>query len=240
MKKKLLTLALLTISVSSLASPVSTPNNLDDTMIIGNGIGNGNDSYSCVSRTVDLSNTTNDYMLKPCETAIIRFNNIADVPLHIAVPEPPSPARPVIYEITATVYWVSGAVLWGWWHTNDIDAHFSPNNSLQGGSFQILTYSYCTWNCPSNSWRSSNITTGQNYWIDTCYGTGDDTPYLGTFKAIYYGAKYPKHLVGKAYSNLSIALTSIVWDTTTPWTSLGTFGVDGQSASGQIIVKRIQ
>ncbi|MBX0311785.1 MAG: hypothetical protein JHC31_08405, partial [Sulfurihydrogenibium sp.] len=113
MKKKLFALALLTASASAFAAPISTPVNVSDTPIIGGNNG------TC--GTVDLTNATSDYMLKPCETAIIRFYNQTLVPLHVAVPEPSAPDQPVTYEITVTIYQAS--------NTN-MDTYFAPNNYL--------------------------------------------------------------------------------------------------------------
>jgi hypothetical protein len=231
MKKKLFTLALLTMAASSFAAPISTPNNLSDTPVIG---GNG----TC--GTVDLTNATSDYMLQPCETAVIRFNNQTLVPLHIAVPEPSSPTQPVIYEITVTIYWVS---------IKNMDIDLYPNNYMYPNQFQFLTYEH-----GDGGWRRLNLTTNRFY-LDTYHGIIDAPPYIGMFKVIYYGANYPKHMVGEAYSNLSISLTTAIWNnTTTQWTSLGTIGVKAetqldrqldineaswQNMSGQIIIKRI-
>jgi hypothetical protein len=226
MKKKLLALALLTASASAFAAPISTPVNVNDTPIIGGNNG------TC--GTVDLTNATSDYELKPCETAIIRFNNQSLVPLHIAVPEPSSPNQPVIYEITMVVYWTPG---------KNMDIDFLPNNSTYSNQFQILTYEHGrvgwarAWPSPTDSPPLMLIT--DRFYFDTYNGLEDTPPYIGKFEAVYYGANYPKHMIGNAFSNMSVSLTSAVWNNiTTQWTSLGTFEC-WQSMSGQIIVKRI-
>jgi hypothetical protein len=227
MKKKLFALTLLTTATSSFANPISIPNNISDTpVIIGSNSSSNNNNSSC--GTIDLTNATSDYILQPCESAIIRVNNQQSVPLHIAVPEPPSPTQPVIYEITATIYQTP--------NTN-IEIYLAPNNYSYPNQFQFLTYAsgYDTY---GDIWRSNSDTTDKFY-FDTYLGNTDTTPYIGTFKAIYYGASYPKHMVGNAFSTLSLSLTSIIWnDTTTQWTLLGTFG-SWQIFSGQIIIKRI-
>ncbi|MCI4435342.1 MAG: hypothetical protein JHC33_00845 [Ignisphaera sp.] len=231
MKKKLLTLALLTISVSSFADPISAPNNLNDTVVVsdsnGNNISDTGDSGSSSYKIIDLSNVTSDYNLKVGETAVVKFNNVTSVPLHIAVPEPSSPTQPVIYEITVTVYQASD---------KNIRVYFNPNNNSYQGQFKLLTYAH-----GDNGWVN-NLTSTDRFYFDIYLGSNSTNtqPYIGTFKSAYYGAKYKKHMVGEVFDYYSMSLSSVVWDdVSTPWTSLGTFGMFGKNFSGQIIVKRI-
>ncbi|MCI4438146.1 MAG: hypothetical protein JHC33_15170 [Ignisphaera sp.] len=256
MKKKLLMISLLTVTALSFADPGSVPNNVSNMVVISD---NGNDSSNGI---IDLSNATSDYNLKVGETAVIRFDNQTLIPLHIAVPEPSSPTQPVIYEITVTIYHTSGT---------NMDIIFLPNNNTYLNQFQFLTYLEYTSTdrnpfLPSlihysREWHRESGLTNKFYFdtVITLDDAPDTVPYTGTFKVVYYGTKYPKHMVSKAFDNLSIALTSAIWNnTTTPWTSLGTFGIENnnkkndtwqqqldinntiwQQVSGQITIKRI-
>ncbi|MCI4438147.1 MAG: hypothetical protein JHC33_15175 [Ignisphaera sp.] len=249
MRKKLLILALLTTAVSAtstFADPISTPDAISDTPIIG--IGSGNNAFNNISceasdltdnKIIDLTRATSDYMLQPGETAVITFNNSSGtIPLHIAVPEPSSPTQPVIYEITMTLYYSPDF---------GTEVFFRPNNTANAGQFENFIVEHGNWNwilmrsidgvwyrgLPSDS---SDFDSHAGY--DPNYES-DTSPYVGTIKIVYFGAKYPKHIIGETYSNLSMSLTSSIWNnTTTPWTSLGTL-VWKIGISGQITIKRI-
>ncbi|MCI4438145.1 MAG: hypothetical protein JHC33_15165 [Ignisphaera sp.] len=218
MKKKLLMISLLTVTALSFADPISNPNNVSDTpVVIGNS--SNNDSNS---------GAASDYKLKVGETAVIRFDNVTSAPLHIAISEPCSPAHPSIYEVTITLYYVSD---------KNIGFRIYPNNQSYSGQMQNLAYqSYSNYD-----WGRYDSTT-EAFYVDLRSSNNNNaTPLITTLKIVYFGKKYQKRVIADSYDNLSIALTSAIWNnTTTPWTSLGTFEMFGKNFSGQIMVKRIQ
>ncbi|MBX0311204.1 MAG: hypothetical protein JHC31_05430 [Sulfurihydrogenibium sp.] len=247
MKKKLFALALLTTATVSFAAPVSSPNNLNDSPVIGGSNG------TC--GTVDLTNATSDYLLKPCETAVIKFNNQLSVPLHIAVPEPSSPNQPVEYEVKIYVNWASGG---------NMDFVFLPNNKAYPGN--QFTYTlinrtqnnqngttadgvnnwnpiYSDWNTQQNYYLSGfYIDTYNNYCNPDCNTTGDRAPWFGDIKIIYNGYQKPRSFFGTFYSDRSIASYSYQWNNTQePWSSLGSFMFVAapKYISGFAVVKRI-
>jgi hypothetical protein len=242
-------IAALLFSSLTFAAPVSSPNTLNDTPVISGGSG------TC--GTVDLTNATSDYMLQPCETAIIRFNNQQFVPLHIAIPEPPSPSQPVVYEVLTFIYSASDP---------DLNFELHPNNVFDNSYYGQFSYvAYLNWagqfNTPSWYIGYGGIATGTEqegailrqvyrtsyFWFDTLGGILDNIPFFNRLYVIYYGANYPKHVASQSFDNGSIALHTSVWEnTTTPWSSLGTIAVSGgwpspgwRFVSGQVIIRRI-
>jgi hypothetical protein len=176
---------------------------------------------------VDLSNATSDYPLAIGEEAIIRFNNQQLVPLRIAIQEPSTPLNPVIYNIIICIYWASG---------NNMDFEFFPNNTTYSG--QISYVGFCN---GDGGWGRYGATV-ERFWLDT-YGGADNYPWFANLFAVYYGAQQPKLLYGNVFSNLSISLYSGIWNnTTTPWTSLGSFRINPspvRNISGIALVRRL-
>jgi len=233
MKGKFGIVALLVSSIT-FAGPVSTPNMLNDTPVIGGGSG------TC--GRVDLTYATSDYMLQPCEEAVIRFTNQQYVPLRIAIPETPSPNQPVVYEIEVGIYNASGF---------NMDIHLCPNNSAYLSQF--ISANMRNHNTmrrePSFIIRRSSC-----FFMDNFGGGGDGPPVFAKFYAVYYGYRYPKHLVGHGFSNISTAHASMMWyNYNTRWYSLGTLLINSSGhnyssithyrgvhfISGVVIVRRI-
>ena len=210
MKGKFGVIALLLSSIV-FAAPVSTPNTLNDTPIISGGGSGG--SGTC--RRVDLTNARSDYMLQPCEEAIIRFTNQSSVPLRIAT------GNDRLYEIFLQF---SGNLYSGYVYLN-------PNNDTWESSF-----SHASWH-----WYSG----GGNGWMaytdwDPAFRLFSQTPHsyiiLDTTRRIlrgFTGYEWGNpHRVGygifvsKWHSNL------------VSWTSLGTFAFP-REMSGYILVRRL-
>lgn len=245
MKKKLFALALLTTATVSFAAPVSSPNNLNDSPVIGGSNG------TC--GTVDLTNATSDYLLKPCETAVIKFNNQLSVPLHIAVPEPSSPNQPVEYEVKIYVNWASGG---------NMDFVFLPNNKAYpqsqftfgdiwadqsgkvGRDYRTNNYNPTNpdWNTKQGILSGFYVDTYSNSCNPDCNADGDRAPWFGDIKIIYNGYQKPRSFLGSFYSDRSIASYSYQWNNTQePWSSLGSFMFTAypKYISGFAVVKRI-
>jgi len=180
-------------------------------------------------RRVDLTNATSDYMLQVGEEAVINFNNKELVPFRISIPEPTSATTPVVYNIVIGIYWASN---------NNMDFEFYPNNTTYANEINFLTFS----NSDSGWTKYSNTTV--RFWIDTYSGSGTDRyPWFADLFVVYYGSQNPKLFYGSAYSVNSIAITSQIWNnTTTAWTSLGSFRIFPGSIiyiSGMALVRRI-
>jgi hypothetical protein len=211
MKKKLFALALLTTSVSAFAAPISTPNNVSDTPIIGGNNG------SC--GTVDLTNATSDYNLKPCETAIIKFNNTTRVPLHIATAQG-------LYSMD---------IVSSYYDANLGHTYLLPNNTSYSGQFySVFTFSSYT---RTLSWYytfTERYGSLNNYHI---YGGNLVKLTISTLTTnkVIYTRGY--HRGSDQYPYVAINGASIWRNTTTPWTSLGTINFS-QATSGFILVKR--
>jgi hypothetical protein len=229
MKGKFGVIALL-LSSLTFAAPVSAPSTLNDTPIISGGSG------TC--GRVDLTYATSDYMLKPCEEAVIRFTNQRYVPLRIAVPQPPSPNQPVVYEVLIFVHSAS---------VQNMDLNLYPNNTVYPGQFWYLGYMDSDWRGWYYYGEQAGAIVRQNFitssfWLDTIAGWADRPPFFSRLYIIYYGAGYYKHVASQAFDLGSLAIHTSVWmNTTTPWTSLGTIEITPapKLISGQIIVKRI-
>jgi hypothetical protein len=246
MKKKLLALALLTASASAFAAPISTPVNVNDTPIIGGNNG------TC--GTVDLTNATSDYELKPCETAVIRFNNQMLVPLHVKVPEPSSSGRPVMYEVKIHVSWASGRNMDFVFLPNNKAYHYNQfiNTSLVNSFARLihLNYGQSQWNPIYSDWRTKEGYYLSGFYVDTyvnacnpdCNADGDSPPWFGDIKIVYNGYQNPKSFFGSFYSDRSLASYSYQWiNTQEPWSSLGSFIFVAvpKYISGFAVVKRI-
>jgi hypothetical protein len=214
MKKKLLTLTLLlSMTASSFAAPISTPNVVKDTPIIS-------DVYSSC-RTVDLTNATSDYMLKPCEEAIISFNNVASVPLHIAT------QNETYYEMH--IISSNGARSTA---TTTSYTTLYPNNKLYSGAFISNT----VWKA-SNNEGSSNVIRDNGFIIGPGFVIA--TAYITNFTQ-YKGIRVHADSYGSTYYFPLLYIVNSDWqDTTTPWTSLGTITFP-QPTSGFVLVKRLR
>jgi len=175
-------------------------------------------------RRVDLTGATSDYMLKVGEEAIIRFDNQPLVPLRVAVEQPSNPQNPVIYNIVIGIYWAS---------RDNMDLDFYPNNTAYSGQVQTLGYRHA-----DSGWASySSIR--DRFWIDA-YGGVDDVPFFVNLFAVYYTAQQPKLLYGNSFSRLSLGLYSGIWNnTSTAWTSLGSFGIYPEIITGIALVRRL-
>jgi len=178
-------------------------------------------------RRVDLTNATSDYMLRVGEEAIVRFNNQQLIPLRVAVEEPSTPLNPVIYNINICVYWASAS---------SADLDFFPNNTTYSNQIQELIYFHS-----DNGWSGWNRILDK-FWIDF-YGGTDNFPCFANLFVLYYGAQQPKLLYGIGFSYLSVTLCTCMWNnTTTAWTSLGSFRFYSGSArniSGITLVRRL-
>jgi len=186
--------------------------------------GIGGNAYA---NAINLTYASSDYMLQPGQVAYISFNNQSLIPMHIAVPEPSSPANPVIYDITISV--ATGASSNGaFW--------LYPNNT----SYNNISYSALEMSSAS----SVSLWTGPNSYLglDLQYGQSDTPPV--TMKALvsYWGYSYPKQIVGFGADVGGLAVAGSIWnDTSTMWTSLGSFQIFylGGNATGMIIVRRL-
>jgi len=178
-------------------------------------------------RRVDLTNATSDYMLQVGEEAIVRFDNQQLIPLRVAVEEPSTPLNPVIYNINICVYWAS---------INNVDFEFFPNNTSYSNQIQVLYYHHS-----GDGWRRWSGTVDR-FLVDFYWGT-DNFPCFANLFVLYYGAQQPKLLYGIGFSYLSITLCTSMWDnTTTAWTSLGSFRFYSGSTkniSGIALVRRL-
>jgi hypothetical protein len=241
MKGKFGVVALL-LSSLTFAAPVSTPSTLNDTPIISGGISGGISEGSGTCGRVDLTYATSDYMLKPCEEAVIRFTNQQLVPLHIAIPQPSSPTQPVVYEVLTFIYSSE---------SSNLNFTLYPNHTLYYNQFWYLGYldgNYYGWYYYG---EQVGAIVRQNwilsaFWLDTIAGGLDRPPFFNRLYIIYYGAGYYKHVASQTFAFGSLAIHTSVWmNTTTPWTSLGTIAADScfigcpMFISGQVIVRRI-
>ena len=178
-------------------------------------------------RRVDLTNATSDYLLRVGEEAVIKFDNQQLIPLRVAVQEPSTPLNPVIYNISIYVYWASA---------NNMDLDFFPNNTTYWGQIQGLIYHHSDY-----GWRG-HYGTWDRFWIDF-YGGIDNFPCFANLFVVYYGEQRPKLLYGFGFSYLSVFLYTGMWNnTTTAWTSLGSFRFypgSTRNISGIALVRRL-
>jgi hypothetical protein len=178
-------------------------------------------------RRVDLTNATSDYMLQVGEEAVIRFDNQQLIPLRVAVEQPSTSLNPVIYNINICVYLSSA---------NNVDLDFFPNNTAYSGQIQWFEYHHS-----DGGWVATSGTVDRFY-IDF-YGGIDNFPCFANLFALYYGAQQPKLLYVIGFSYFSIILYTGMWNnTTTAWTSLGSFRFYSGSirnVSGIALVRRL-
>jgi len=178
-------------------------------------------------RRVDLTNATSDYELQVGEEAYISFDNQQLVPFRISIPEPTSATTPVVYNIVIGIYWASGI---------NMDFDLFPNNTTYANQINYITFL----NSDSGWIKRSAIV--DRFWFDT-YEGADNFPWFANLFVVYYGIQKPKFLYGSAYSVNSIAITSQIWNnTTTAWTSLGSFRIFPGSVlniSGMTLVRRL-
>ena len=189
------------------------------------GIGN---SYA---NPVNLTSATADYLLQVGEVAYISFSSQSFVPFHISIPQPTSPLNPVVYEITVVVATGSS--------TNGMFQVF-PNNTIYSNAFPF----YCVEINSSGSVATWSSTASVFLW-DIQYGNSDTTPISIKATVSYFGASYPKQIMGLAGDNGGISMNSAIWsDTSTSWTSLGSFAclnISGTNypMTGVALVRRI-
>jgi len=191
------------------------------------GVGNG------YANPINLTSATADYLLQPGQVAVISFSSQTLIPLHIAVPEPSSPTTPVIYEFTLSVATGSGANGAFWLY---------PNNTSYGSSISVAMVEMSSTNTVA-FWSTS---TG-SFVLDIQMGISDTPPITLKATACYWGYSYPKQLVGMGGDNGGLAIGNSIWnDTSTHWSSLGSFGCLVGSGytpvgpvTGTIIVRRI-
>jgi len=178
-------------------------------------------------RRVDLTNATSDYELQVGEEAVVSFENKQLVSFRIAVTQPSTPLNPVIYNIIIAIYWASG---------NGTTFDFFPNHTTYSGQISNLMYRHGTGGWVG--WSGSL----EGFCLDTYYGF-DNFPWFADLFAVYYGTQQQKLLYGSAYSNLSVALFTGIWNnTTTAWTSLGSFRIypgTTRNISGIALVRRL-
>lgn len=178
-------------------------------------------------RRVNLTGATSDYTLGVGEEAIINFNDVNSVPLHIAIPQTP----PAVYEIYVFITSTSG---------NNLDFSILPNNISYTDAFtytEILFY----YDGTTQDARVAYNTVTDDFWFDPQGGSSDSAPLTARLIASYYGSDQYKIIEGHSSGRMSGFVGSEVWrDTTTAWTSLGTFKLyTGITGSGWILVKRI-
>jgi hypothetical protein len=177
---------------------------------------------------VNLTGASSDYLLQVGEVAYISFNNQSLIPLHIAIPEPSSALNPVIYEITLSVATGSGSNGAFWLY---------PNNTSYGNiSYSTVEVS------PAGSVSSWSGPTNGGFGIDLQYGQSDTPPITLRAIASYWGWSYYKQVVGFGGDNGGLGVGSSIWfDTSTWWTSLGTLQIfyTGGNATGVVLIRRL-
>jgi len=189
------------------------------------GIGNG------YANPINLTSATADYTLQVGEVAYISFSSQTLVPFHIAIQQPTSPLNPVVYEITVAV--ATGS------YTNGMFLVY-PNNSTYANAFPF----YCVEINNSGSAFAWSNTTSAFFW-DIQAGTSDTPPITIKATVSYFGSSYPKQIMGIAGDNGGISINSAIWnDTSTSWTSLGSFNcIDNSgtwgSMTGVALVRRL-
>ena len=170
-------------------------------------------------RRVDLTGATSDYMLQVGEEAYISFSNATSVPLHIAT------QSGTYYEchlICSNTGGTSGGT--------EAEIYLNPNNTTYSNAFMYVEVNRASSGLGSNYFTYSAFRCGYGFSNLTCYIT-NYTQYKNV-RGIYdlYG-------LSDYYPGLFIFSTD--WrDTTTAWTSLGTF-IFPQSTSGYILVRRL-
>jgi hypothetical protein len=169
---------------------------------------------------IDLSTTSEDYLLPPFSTAVINFNNATSVPLRVATTDNSH------YELRIIPSTQSNAT--------DADVFLYPNGQTYSNQFYGTGASF-RYGYNAVTLRHSIVTSA------FCIGHGIPvsivwiTNRLGFRKIIAYTGIY-----GSYDSNLpALFIVTCEWrNTTTPWTSLGSI-VFPQSTSGTIIIQRL-
>jgi hypothetical protein len=218
MKKKLFALGLLTVATSSFAAPVSTPNNLNDTVVIGSN--SGSDCSCC--RRIDLTNAKSDYNLQPGEEAVIKFYNNGEstiqIPLHIAT------APDAVYEIK--IFDVEPIPNWDKGHTS-----LCPNNQSYPSQFKSIAM-----------WADESRAAARfAYSVDCFYidkfpvGMASATVNTGN-RVMMWDSAFDTDSTNNMRTVRFVGTTKWL-DKETPWTSLGTIWTTLKS--GFILVKRI-
>jgi hypothetical protein len=167
-------------------------------------------------RRVDLTGATSDYMLQVGEEAYISFSNATNVPLRIATEN--NRIYEIILQFTVNLS-NTGAYTF-----------LNPNNTTYSSSF-----SHCSvyWNSGGGSGWVSYTTS------DSAFKIYSQTPHtymiLETFRRTVKGII--SYEAGD--TNIGYGIFTSKWkDTTTAWTSLGTF-VFPQEMSGIILIRRL-
>ena len=212
-------------------SPIPTPNMLlplDSNGQFPASVIPNISSPNAYANPVNLTYASSDYLLQVGEVAYISFNNQSSIPLHIAVPEPSSALNPVIYEFTLSVATGSGSNGAFWLY---------PNNT----SYSNISYSTVEVS-PAGSVSSWSGPTNGAFGVDLQYGQSDIPPITLRAIASYWGWSYPKHVVGFGGDSGGLSVGSSIWfDTSTSWTSLGTLQIfyTGGNATGVVIIRRL-
>jgi len=171
-------------------------------------------------RRVDLTNASSDYMLQVGEEAIVNFDNINSVPLHIAT------QSGTYYEmriVNSNMYATSGG--------NGGSVFLLPNNTWYNTVFKRSSIFRYSASSSSEYSYVEGFTCGTAYTHSISYVVN----YTQYKNLINYFDSYGVNI----YSPL-LYITSIDWeDTTTTWTSFGTITFP-QQASGYVLVRRLK
>jgi hypothetical protein len=210
MKGKFGVIALL-LSSLTFAAPVSTPSTLNDTPIISGGSG------TC--GRIDLTYATSDYMLKPCEEAVINFTNPTYIPLRIAVD------RGAVYQLISNA---GGCVLYPN-NTSYPNLFFSTDWGINGSDREVFHYFY--------------LARGDAFLLGNASGAGLIISYIDTSisKTItQHAADFSFVPPAAGYSPYSIRHFASHWISPTSWTSLGTLRCYPLARPGYVLIKRIK
>jgi hypothetical protein len=170
-------------------------------------------------RRVDLTGATSDYMLQVGEEAIINFTNATSVPLHIATQS-------------------------GTYYEVNVVSSVAINANLSSGDFNYLCPNNTTYN---NAFKYTAIMRGVNGFFTSYITVSSFVAGWKVADLVLYITNFTQQKVVKGICNVyddnngspSGVCFSTVWvDTTTNWTSLGTF-VFSNPFSGYILVRRL-
>ena len=171
-------------------------------------------------RRVDLTNATSDYNLQVGEEAYISFTNATSVPLRIAT------QSGTMYEmdvISSANVGTSGAT--------SSPTYLNPNNTTYSNAFTYVEV-YVTFGASGPGYSTVTYSSFRIGW-----GYSDERVYLVNFTN-HKTVRGINIATGQSNAPVMNCYVSQWNDTTTAWTSLGTF-VFPQAMSGIILVRRL-